>query len=339
MKHGSVNYYMLKKYVRNLYTNIYLNAAKELGIDFTVIDKESSLCQLNFHKTSILLFKSALGVNSYASSKIASDKDVSALLLRQITPIGPKYVTFYVNVEKPRAIAKHIYQLAQKNDIVIKAPSLSSGKGIYIKPRTLPTIQRAVNELRLRHKTTKILVEPHFTATQEYRILIYRGRILDVLLRKPAFVTGDGRQTVQQLIEQKNRFRKLHEFSLIRYDRALLTKQRRTLRSIPTEGAEVTLQSACNLALGGEVERRPLSSLHPLYRQIMQQLYQKSFLSFIGLDLMTNNPSAKPTSTNAFINEFNSCPSTDVSYFADINSNDHLFGVKKILLAVKKDLA
>lgn len=338
-KNSNESTHLFNKYTDNLYTNIYLNAADELGIRFEIINKSPGIAHLIIGDTKIALFNNFLGVNSSASAKIAKDKELSAHLLGQITSIGPKYVVFDTKQDNPRTIARQIHLLAQQNNIVIKASSLFAGKGIYIHKKTKREIQHAVNELFVRHKVDKILVEPHFESTEEYRIMVYAGRIIDVLLRKAAFVVGDGKQTVQQLISQKNQVRSSHGFKLIQCDKSFLSDQGYTLTSIPKTTVNVQLQKACNLSLGGEIERRPLNSLHPDYSVIAKKLYEKTLLCLTGLDLMTTNPSAKPTPHNAFINEFNSNPGNDGPYFADVASGKGFYGVKKILVALKNDIS
>lgn len=329
---------VLKKYVTTLSGNIYLNAAANLGLSFSIVDKDKSIYRLNFGTRHVLMRKNKVGVNNVVGAYISKNKDISANILHHITPIGPRYLTFQLKKSSLREIVNQIYRETARYDIVIKAPSLSLGKGVYLKPKSKRDIKRAVYELFTKHKSNRVLVEPHFTASHEYRLVVYSGKIIDVLSRKPASVVGDGTHSIADLISQKNNWRKKYGFKPIQADKKMLAHQHLTLSSIPTRDQLITLQPACNLALGGETERIPLSRLNKEYARIAKQLSHHTGLSLIGIDLMTSDISAKPTRQNAYINEFNSAPTPDVSFFADLAANTPFYGVNKILLALQKDM-
>lgn len=330
---------MLKQYTGSFHSNIYLNAAAELGIPFKIIDKESGFCQLHFGTTAVTLIMNHLGVNDRASCFVSKRKDLSATVLRAVTTIGPHYISYNVNRETVRRISQQIFQsLHKEKDIVIKAPDLSLGLGVYLRPRMYKEVYRAVHALVHAHHVKTVLVEPYFAATKEYRLLIYKGVIIDVLWRRPAFVTGDGRLNIRTLISQKNQVRQQGGFKPITVDHALLKVNRYTLRSVPDEGVHVALQPMCNLAVGGEAERVPVTNLHAEYRDLAKRLHRESLLKYIGVDLMTTDPSSRPNRQTANINEYNSAPTPDVPYFADVQSGRGLVGIKRILRAVQRDL-
>lgn len=329
---------MLKKYTSSFHANMYLNAADKLNIKYKIIDKKRGICKLVFDKyREILLFQNAIGVNTTVSSRFSKFKDLSAQVLAKITNIGPKYIEFDLAKDNPKEVSIKIFSIIQKKDVVIKAPSLSLGKGIYIKPKSLKEIRQAIKELQQLYGTTKFLVEPHFKAEEEYRILIYKGKIIDVLLRTPASVVGNGQQRISELIEQKNKKRYHYGFKTIKCNAKFLRSQSLKMKSVPQNGQIVMLQPVCNLALGGEVERKPISLLNAEYKNIARELFKETKLRYIGLDLMVVDPSKKPTSKNAFINEFNSSPTPDVSYFADVMSGQDLYGLTKIIKSIADD--
>ncbi len=284
------------------------------------------------------MIRGALGLNNYVSGQIAKNKDLAAAILADITTIGPTYSIFYIDQESSRSITHKIQQLARERDIVIKASDLSLSQGMYIKPQTAREISRAVRELTADKRIKKILVEPYFTSTSEYRIHVYKGTIIDVLLRTPAHVDGDGHTTISDLVAHKNTARREHHFKTIQIDSATIAAQSMSPQSIPQPGERVWLQQACNLALGGEVERLPKSHLHKHYTHIAKELYERTQLVYVGLDLMTTDPKARPTKRTAFINEFNSSPNPDAPYFAGVMHNKGLHGVMDILAVIQADL-
>ena len=92
-----------------------------------------------------------------------------------------------------------------------------------------------------------------------YRMLVVNGRMLAACERIPACVVGDGKHTVQELVDEANRDPRRGDghskpMNTIKVDRvcvATLGKQGYRTESVPNEGARVLLREDANLSTGG----------------------------------------------------------------------------------------
>src|SRR5699024_6537913 len=93
---------------------------------------------------------------------------------------------------------------------------------------------------------------------EEFRIYVIEDKVLGAMNRRPANITGDGIQTVRQLIHEKNEMRKLNPHltsRLIKIDReieVLLEEKEYDLNWIPKYGEVVYVREKSNLSTGGE---------------------------------------------------------------------------------------
>jgi glutamate--cysteine ligase len=190
---------------------------------------------------------------------------------------------------------------------------------------------------------TEVLIENHVEAVNEYRIILWKDKPIDVISRIPANVTGDGVSTIEELIVKKNGDR--HEkfgtlFEDIVIDESLVsflkTKQL-SLSNIPSPGTIINVRNMCNLSQGGETKRVPLTSIHADYLDLFKIVHQSTWLNYCGIDLITPDITKQPVVGKTAINELNGAPGITLACFADLVEGRPLFGVKEILRKMEFD--
>lgn len=146
------------------------------------------------------------------------------------------------------------------DQVVVKAHSLTLGRGVFLQVDSSTFRDRfaeCVEIQRQRGHQPLVLVQEMVTGF-EMRATVIEGRLHNVLVRIPAYVTGDGKATVDELIDRKNDERLQCGFfrnKLIRRDANLeahIAAQGTQLTSTPAEGERVLLSSISNSAYGGE---------------------------------------------------------------------------------------
>lgn len=329
----------MKLYTNSFYANIYLNAAEELGYDIEILDKLFGVAVIKNKGKEIVIYKNTISINNAAGTRILKNKYTTTSILSGISDIGPAQKIFdlanYKNQEQQ--VNENIITYVKSKDfkVVIKALDLSLGKGIFILPRNIDEVLKAINSIHYGYIQRYILVEDYFEAKEEYRIIVIGGKIIDILKRVPAYIIGDGRKTVVQLVDEKNELRAKYGFGRIKLDEnslKLLGLKNINTDSIISDGEEIQLKEVCNLAQGGESLRVGVDELNKEYSKIFEEISKISRLNLIGIDLMVKGVlSENPNKSNAMINEVNSSPSPDVSFFADVNEGHLFIGVKKIL--------
>jgi D-alanine-D-alanine ligase-like ATP-grasp enzyme/acylphosphatase len=154
------------------------------------------------------------------------------------------------------------------------------------------------------------VIEEHVHGT-DYRIVVIDGDVVAAVVREPASVVGDGIHTVFDLIEYKNRLRKLNPHlraRLIRFSDALryqLDQAGMTLSSVPEPGRRVVLANSANLSQGGD-SLEVVHELHPSIREVAVRAVEAvPGLGFCGVDMLLEDHRRPITEQQATVIELN----------------------------------
>ncbi|WP_052813116.1 YheC/YheD family protein [Desulfonatronum thioautotrophicum] len=208
------------------------------------------------------------------------------------------------------------YFLARQGPQVVKPVSGSGGKGVMAGIRDEAAFVAAWNAVSAYRK--KIIVED-FVVGDEVRLMVLGGELIAAVCRLPAYVIGDGRRSIRELVAQKNLQRRdnplLRVYPLKSFD--FLTRlSRRSLDDIPKQGEYVRLASASNVGRGGEVVSL-MHDLHPSFHE----LARKAFFALpgatqLGLDVIARDFTADAVADNAVVIEVNCDPGIGTPRFA-----------------------
>ena len=171
-----------------------------------------------------------------------------------------------VRVPRSRVIAEGEEELAlttcfeQADEVAVKAHSMSLGRGIHLNvtPESFIEEFRACIALQKSRKHAPQAIVQEMVKGFEMRVTVIEGAVDNVLVRIPAYVTGDGTSTIRELIGTKNDARaKCGYFGnkpiKIEGNVEAYTRARGIdLESSPTRGQHVLLSAISNAAYGGE---------------------------------------------------------------------------------------
>lgn len=147
-----------------------------------------------------------------------------------------------------------------RREVVVKAHSLTLGAGVFLNVRKdgfHEAFDECIKMQRDAGRNPLVLVQ-EMVKGFEMRATVVEGVVDNFLLKIPAYVTGDGVSTLDQLIDQKNEFRSANAFfrnKPIRRDHHMDAHFKfygKRLGSIPENGKNVTLSSISAIAYGGE---------------------------------------------------------------------------------------
>lgn len=161
---------------------------------------------------------------------------------------------------------------------------------------------------------SRIIVERHFEG-HDHRILVIGGEVVAVAQRLPASVTGDGRRTIVELVQEVNRDPRRgegHAMALTRIeidDSVLhfLARQGLTPLSIPWAGQTVELCPTANLSTGGTAVDRT-DDIHPENAMIARRAAAIVGLDIAGIDFISPDISRPVSETDGGIIEVNAGP-------------------------------
>jgi D-alanine-D-alanine ligase-like ATP-grasp enzyme len=204
--------------------------------------------------------------------------------------------------------------------VVKPAEATSGGAGVTTNVTTVPQLGAAVAWAC--GFNPRILVEEQLTGDC-YRVLVMDGEVLDIVMRQPPTVLGDGVSTISRLIRLENRLRRREGATraqcLIGYDpdlRNTLTRQGLSLRSRPARGDVVILKQVIN----DNCIRDNLPANNRLCSAILEAACKAAQLVGVrlaGIDIICGDPTVPLDVSGGAIIEINAAPGLYYHYNRD----------------------
>lgn len=196
--------------------------------------------------------------------------------------------------------------------IVLKPLDGNHGKGVSI---NVTKWEDAVAGLAFAQKYSRKVIVERFVTGFDFRMLVIDNKLVAAAQRVPANVVGDGKQTVQQLIDETNRDPRrgyghenvLTEITVDRDTMDLLEKKNYTLESIPPAKEIVYLKSTANLSTGG-TSIDVTDMVHPENIFLAERISRVIGLDVCGIDIMAKNLTQSLKENGGVILEVNAAP-------------------------------
>jgi cyanophycin synthetase len=198
--------------------------------------------------------------------------------------------------------------------IVIKPLDGNHGRGISIDVKNQQEAEEAYDLASAASKTRSVIVERYYKGS-DHRILVINGKVAAVAERIPAHVVGDGRSTIEELIEITNRdpnrgdghANVLTKITIDKTALNVLGKQGYELTSILPQGAIAYLRATANLSTGGIAVDRT-DEIHPENVWIAQRVAKLIGLDIAGIDVVTDDIRKPLKEVDGVIVEVNAAP-------------------------------
>lgn len=174
--------------------------------------------------------------------------------------------------------------------LVIKPNVSGFSRGSHFPITNYKELWRAIFLAKLWWPTT--VVEQYLEGSN-YRVVVAQGKIMSVLQRYSPFVTGNGQNTISELIDSENETREamnlypvIHPLSKGGVTQQYLKKQNYTLDSIPTDGELVKLFYRISLAPGGVVKTIEKSALPEVNQALFKNVLKMFDANILGIDVI-----------------------------------------------------
>jgi cyanophycin synthetase len=248
-------------------------------------------------------------VTSQTSSiavEIACDKEDTKNLLEAANIPVPRGRIIYDEEDLMNAIESIGYP------IVIKPINGNHGRGATINIRTEDEAKEA---LAIAKKISRAVICEKFITGFDHRLLVINYKFVAAAKRTPAMVTGDGKHSIQQLIDEVNKDPRRgygHEkvLTAIKVDDMtlnILKEKNLSLDSVLQPGEIVYLKSTANISTGGTAT--DITDLvHPHNVFMAERIARIVGLDICGIDIMTSDLSEPLTDTGGAILEVNAAP-------------------------------
>ena len=229
-------------------TGSIVTAAVARGIPFRRMTS-GSLVQIGWGHRQRRIQAAEVDSTSAVAEAIAQDKNLTKHLLHAAgvpVPIGAPVKS----VDEAWEVALRIGL-----PVVVKPQNGSQGKGVTVNIQTREQIEKAFHAATGK---SPVLVEKFFPGS-DYRLLVVGNKLIAAARRDPPQVTGDGENSVRQLVDIVNadpRRSDGHATSLtkIRFDDIAadcLSAQDLNPDSVPEKGRRIVLRNNANLSTGG----------------------------------------------------------------------------------------
>ena len=216
-----------------------------------------------------------------------------------------------------------------RKPVVIKPTGLTGGSGVSLDITTLGQALKAYKDAKtkINAKTrkkwqNKVMIQEQLTG-EDYRILVINGKCKIATKRIPAFITGNGKNTIKELIEQTNKDPRrditnpAHILKPINIDEPLLNylkEQNLSLNLIPEKDKRIYVRKVASMSQGGITEDFT-DSVSPEIRLIAESIASSIHAFTLGVDIMCKDISKPLTQDNGGIIEINTMPEAYLNFF------------------------
>lgn len=206
--------------------------------------------------------------------------------------------------------------------VVIKPTGLTAGRGVSVGIDTLEKAKEAFEYAKEKVQgdgrpswQKKIMIEEQIQG-EDYRLLVIDGNLEVVTKRIPAFVIGDGKSNIEELIKKENENPKrdvknpAHILKPIIIDRPLLAflkDQGLTLTSIPQKDEKISVRKVASMSQGGITEDFT-DKVGKEIRILVESIARSIHAFTLGIDIICLDISKPLTKENGSILEINTMP-------------------------------
>ena len=300
--------------------DLYSNTA--LGPSTETLVKEAEVRQIPW------MFLSAramvqLGYGVYQQRIQATLSDYSGILAVELAcdKEGTKTILQDAGVPVPRGtMIQYLDELSDAIEdvggypIVIKPLDGNHGRGITIEIKSWEEAVTAYDLASAASKTKSVIVESYYGGS-DHRVLVINGKVVAVAERIPARVVGDGKSTIEKLIEKTNKDPRrgdghdnvLTKITIDKTAIAVLKRQGYQMDTILDRGEVAYLRATANLSTGGIAVDRT-DDIHPENIWLAERVAKIIGLDIAGIDVVTPDITKPLREVNGVIVEVNAAP-------------------------------
>ncbi len=286
-------------------TGCIVEEAAKRGIPYIRLNKQS-LVQLGYGVHQKRIRATIASTTSNIAVDIACDKEETKNLLEAAEVPVPKGVVIRTEAGLNDAIEKLGYPL------VIKPIDGNHGKGNTTNIVNYEQAQKAFEAAK--EYGRNVIVEKFITGF-DFRALVINYKFICAALRTPASVTGDGVNTIRNLIDETNKDPRrgyghekvLTQITIDQFTQKMLDDKGYTLDTVPEKGELVLLKPTANLSTGG-TSTDVTDEVHPANIFMFERIARIIGLDICGIDIMAKDLRSPINEIGGAILEVNAAP-------------------------------
>jgi len=286
-------------------TGSIVEEAQSRGIPWIRLNRHS-LVMLGYGVNQKRIQATVTSQTSSIAVEIACDKEDTKNLLEASNIPVPRGRIIYDEDDLKTAISIIGYP------VVLKPINGNHGRGATINVKEW---EGAVEALAIAKRISRAVIVEKYITGLDHRILLINYKFVAAAKRTPAMVIGDGKMTIQQLIDQVNSDPRRgygHEkvLTAIKVDEMTMTilkEKEMSLETVLPKGKELHLKATANLSTGG-TSTDVTDLVHPFNVFMCERIARIIGLDICGVDIMTNDISRPLDEDGGAVLEVNAAP-------------------------------
>jgi cyanophycin synthetase len=238
--------------------------------------------------------------------EIAGDKEDTKFLLEQAEIAVPRGKIIKIEEDLKAAVDYVGFPL------VTKPIDGNHGRGITVNINKWEDALTGFKEAK--KVSNSVIIEKHVTGA-DYRLLVINNILVAAAKRTPAHIVGDGKQTINQLVEEVNRDPRrgyghekvLTQITINDLTKSILVAKGYTLETVLEDGEVMYLKDTANLSTGGTAED-VTDIVHPANIFMAERISKIIDLDICGIDIMTTDISEPLSDKGGAVIEVNAGP-------------------------------
>lgn len=286
-------------------TGSIIEEAESRGIPWIRLN-QYSLCQLGYGANQKRIQATVTSETSSIGVELACDKEDTKYLLEQAEVSVPKGDI----ITRERSLKEACDYVGFP--LVVKPIDGNHGRGITVNINSYEEALTAFHEAK--EVARRIIIEKYITG-HDYRLLVINNQFVAGAKRNPAHVIGDGKSTVQQLVDKVNEDPKrgyghenvLTQITINSLTESIMEKAGYTVDSILPKDEMLILKDTANLSTGGTADD-VTDIVHPSNVAMAERISKIIDLDICGIDIMTDDISKPLNETGGAVLEVNAGP-------------------------------
>ena len=286
-------------------TGSIIEEAEARGIPWIRLNKYS-LCQLGYGANQKRIQATVTSETSSIGVELACDKEDTKYLLEQAEIEVPKGEI----IRRERSLEETCRYVGFP--LVIKPVDGNHGRGITV---DINNYDDALVAFRAAKEVSNAVIVEKYIRGEDYRLLVINNVLVAAAKRTPANVIGDGKSTIQELIDKVNEDPRrgyghenvLTQITVNDLTQGIIKAAGYTLESVLKDGERLVLKDTANLSTGGTAED-VTDIVHPANVSMVERISRIIDLDICGVDIMTTDISKPLSETGGAVLEVNAGP-------------------------------
>jgi len=286
-------------------TGSIVEEAMSRGIPYIRLNRHS-LVMLGYGVNQKRIQATVSSTTSNIAVELACDKEETKNLLEAASIPIPKGIIVY-SVEEIDAAAKRL-----GFPLVIKPINGNHGRGATI---NIKTLEQAKEGFLAAKRISRAVIIEKFITGYDYRLLVINYKLIAAAKRTPAAVTGNGKFTILELIDEVNKdprrgYGHEKELTSIKVDDMtvnILEEKGLGLNSVLKKGEIVYLKATANLSTGGTATD-VTDMVHPYNVFMAERISRIIGLDICGIDIMASDLTSPINENGGAVLEVNAGP-------------------------------